>query len=114
MPPALEWVCFFFGVIGGHAMIGQSGHKVGVPQDSEGLPFLNWSTMGGDFRVMHFMGVHAMQLLPLLTFYVTRKKLFSEKQMSILALVIGIGYFLVMLYLYNQAKAGVPFIGLTP
>jgi hypothetical protein len=42
------------------------GHWVGgLRSDATGLPFLGWSTTGGDLRVPHFFATHAMQALPL-------------------------------------------------
>ena len=45
-------------------------HTVGSADGSNGIAFLNWSKHYGDLRIAHFWGMHSLQLLPLLGFYV--------------------------------------------
>ncbi|MCA2224637.1 hypothetical protein [Nonomuraea aurantiaca] len=46
------------------------GHGVGVP-DGDGMPITNWSTVGGDLRVPHFISLHSMQLFVLAVLVLT-------------------------------------------
>jgi hypothetical protein len=68
-------VLFVVFAFSGGMMAARLSHTVGIAMETtQSLPLLNWSREAGDLRIAHFFGMHALQLLPLLGFYVTRTK----------------------------------------
>jgi hypothetical protein len=57
--------------IGGY-MLARGSHTVGAPDGSQGLPFLNWSTVAGDLRIAHFIALHAIQIIPMFAWLLWR------------------------------------------
>ena len=62
--PSAQQLADFQGVAGAHA--------VGVPDGGPGIPLLGWSTVAGDLRIPHFIGMHALQVFPLLVMALER------------------------------------------
>jgi len=55
------------------AVIGANGSPRVGSAGGRTLPFLNWSLTSGDLRIAHFVGMHALQVLPLLAYFVFRE-----------------------------------------
>lgn len=82
------------------------GHAVGVADGGPGLPVTRWSTTGGDLRVPHFLGLHALQVLPLLAFYAERRRRGRARLVWAGAIVwVGLG-----LVTFVQALRGQPLL----
>jgi hypothetical protein len=57
--------------IGGY-MLARGSHTVGVADGGQGLPFVNWSVIGGDLRIAHFIAIHAIQIVPLFAYILSQ------------------------------------------
>lgn len=84
-------------------------HSVGVDDGSPGLPLLGWSTVGGDLRVGHFVGLHGLQLLPLLAVVLISGRIFgrqSHTQHQQFVHLVGVAYTALTALLIWQAWRG--------
>lgn len=91
------------------AMIG--AHAVGVADGGPGLPVTRWSTEGGDLRVPHFIGIHALQLLPLVGWRLGRRGRGSAAgaaRAARLTVVAGAGVIGLVAVTLVQALRGIP------
>jgi hypothetical protein len=95
-----------------HAFAGIIGaHSVGVPDGGPGLPLTGWSTTGGDLRIPHFFGMHALQALPLLAIgllLLARRVSVLRDERTRLGLIVvaAAGYFAVLVLVTWQALRG--------
>ena len=93
----------------GQPMLTSGAHSFGVEDgESAGLPFVGWNTTGGDLRPAHFLGLHAMQILPFLGWFLSgwRKSKLNEKQRLGLIWTFGATYLGVLMLLTWQALRG--------
>jgi ABA DEFICIENT 4-like len=85
-------------------------HSVGVVDGGPGLPVVGWSTAGGDLRVAHFLGIHAMQILPFFGWFVARRRnafaRFKDAHRLALISTVGFAYLGLVLLLVWQALRG--------
>lgn len=56
----------------GFAMGSRLNHSVGALNDNSNWLIIGWSKTVGDLRVAHFIGMHALQVLPLVSYYCLR------------------------------------------
>jgi hypothetical protein len=82
-------------------------HSVGVADGGPGIPILGWSTAGGDLRAPHFVGLHALQLLPLFGWLLVRHGgRLRPASRTALVWIIGLGYLGLVGLLTWQALRG--------
>jgi len=82
-------------------------HSVGVPDGGPGLPLVNWSTKAGDLRAAHFIGMHALQGVPIFAWVMERIKAPGALGLTF---AFGAAYFAVFAFTFIQALLGRPLI----
>ena len=83
----------------GFTLGGNSGHWIGGDMnDATGLPIFKWSTTGGDLRVSHFIGLHAMQIVPFAALSGRRSVVYGVALLTAIATALT----------YVQALSGTP------
>ena len=55
-------------------------HTVGAPDGGRGLPVTGWSVEHGDLRIAHFIGMHGLQVLPLLAWWIARRRSAADER----------------------------------
>jgi hypothetical protein len=96
----------------GQGMRIAGAHSVGVVDGGPGLPLVGWSTTGGDLRAAHFVGLHALQALPLLGWLLAQpwaRRLGAGHRLT-LVWIAGLSYLGLIGLLVWQALRGQPLI----
>jgi hypothetical protein len=89
-------------LLGAHTI----GSSSANPDAGLGLPLIGWSTTHGDIRIGHFIGLHALQLIPLFGVWLSRRRNLTENRQLALLWTGGLGYFAFMLLTTWQALRG--------
>ncbi len=82
-------------------------HTVGGPDGGPGLPLTGWSREHGDLRAPHFVGIHAVQVLPAIAWL---SAWFGAAWRRRAVLLAAAGYYALFAILLAQALAGHPVV----
>ncbi|MBK9736952.1 MAG: hypothetical protein IPO92_19180 [Saprospiraceae bacterium] len=97
-----------FSFFGGY-MSAVNSHNIGGEMGQAGLPLLNWSTLFGDLRVGHFFGIHSLQVMPLLGYFLSNNIKDDSKAIGLIWLG-SLVYFSFICFTIYQATHAIPFI----
>lgn len=109
----LGLLLFLLGSAEGVVIVMNRAHTVGLPDGGAGLPFVNWSTRAGDLRVAHFLGFHALQLLPLAGHFLDAWHRAAPRARRVAyVFAFALAYTLLTALLFWQAMSGRPLLNL--
>lgn len=94
----------------GGIMINNNAHAIGVSDGGPGIPFFNWSTEGGDLRIAHFLGLHALQIIPLFIHWLRSKFSLDLGKSMISLLVFTILFSGLLFFVFWNAQLGRPLV----
>lgn len=86
----------------GFLMGSRLNHSVGAQNDNSNWFIVGWSKTVGDLRVAHFIGMHAMQVIPFISYYVLKNRT--------LTIIVSLLYAALALSTLIQALQGKPLI----
>lgn len=99
----------------GMLMVLRGAHTVGAADGGSGLPLVNWSTRAGDLRAAHLIGLHALQMLPLAGFAISRSKWhLRPARQTALMLVVAVVYTALGVAFFLRAMQGRPLLAASP
>ncbi len=115
LPTSLIWgmrlglIVFLLASGQGGYMSAQIGHTVGAADGGAGLPLTNWSTVAGDLRVAHFLGLHSLQAVPIFALMLEH---FRASNRVPLTVAFAVVYFALFVLLFVQALFGRPLMSI--
>jgi hypothetical protein len=70
----------------GEGMPIAGAHTVGAPDGGPGMTGTGWSSEHGDLRVPHFIGLHALQAIPMVALVLRRSKISAAVGVRLVAI----------------------------
>jgi hypothetical protein len=101
----LGLIAFIIANLVGFTLSIYGSHTIGAELGNSSMPITAWNTNAGDLRIAHFLGIHGLQLLPIIGLLFDKTN--TSKKMS---WIIGGFYLAFTLFTFIQALIGKPLI----